>query len=1329
MIRIDHLSFEFGAPDERFAQNLYADWENFCHRCFERVVEECLAPYDDDQTLHELEQLNLNLGSIPEDDFYDEFPRRLKEALTNTLPPLHDLQAQANPQKVTASRINNLLFLLKYGHPLPEWADTNYQPQKEIEQLTESSDTFYDAFIQKAALLCLRQEHALRRLAEQTAPERTLLDVYATALAEPSAGQMEKRRLLALLLEIKPDLPIRFVHKTSDSNRLREMSDLLDTLSVRQLIRTEAKEHAEVDIPPYWHYLYEWLIKYYPYNGIAIFGNKTEFTRHLHHRLLTYIHKRDGAPYLSKAELTISFLLEVFGPTYYKNVLNAIYLLQPHKPDGSPVYDHYFNQELFRIFLQLSLLRLPETTKGNPSPDEKQEKKGMKLATKPESVTTILTDLKNLHTILKDNTLLPLLTQLSEDTTVNRLLATYSLSMLDTWTTLRKYIERQRDSLTWLKEISDAQWESAFRRSALRLLASATSRQTDNIRNILRLIYQEVTGDNTNEATAVDALVHQLKEAGFQVTFNGGNKTMAKHNNNLPYLHRTIHNSSLSETDKRRIIACYWDKHQEDFIEAVRLLQEQNILDDVLELTDYYAWETILHRILHQTVGIEKASALMPLYQWMATHEVSLSSHLTDSSHSLQTRLLLGTVRLAQKGNNTSLEEIVPFLLASLFHENNLPLILKQMVQETLSDTAKTPDPELVLILLDTVFNHNRLELPSLPIATKRELWRKAIHENPQEWLQRLHTLPQENEALPSLEAIMTTQDLLESMAKVNFHQAVFLSKIMERLQHPVTRLPLSLVRGSISLEILLKKALLAYLQDPGTLDKSWNEKDITDKFLHYLQLATIGEGQGTTETEQWQQLAETIITTESDHAAERSSKELLQALTNPSVSRVTLRESLAHLMDKHPEELLTWLEQKASPNEIARMTETTDRIQITYWSNYLTLTHGFAHASTFRQLIDWLLQRMPVGEVATALFLYVKEPGWKTFTAEQTESYFFSQLYGQRELFSPVETLADKTLPETMRKRLFHRYLHHHPEKLLAFLRETFSQNSLPPDEWLPKTNTSDWLHLAASLSLAKAELLRQITDSLSLPEEERKKALVTYLLHSDTKEWPYLTPQETIRDFFKVIPSMQYITTEKKKEAIQQVENELNIPETEIPFPEEQPEILTISNAGLCLLTPWFVRLFAMLGYLDEERKKFRNTASKVRAVFLLQYLVRGEEKSWREMELAFNRLLTALPGYVPLPMHLTLTDEERQTADSMMAGVKANWPQMNGTSIEGFRGSFLVREGKLEQEEERWLLTVEEKAYDILLETIPWGFRQIRLPWLKKYMQVKWHEKQIF
>lgn len=1224
MIRIDHISFDFSVPDERFAQNLYADWNHFCHRCFERVAEECLAPYGDDGILHELERLELDLGNIPEENFYHEFPRRLKEALQNALPPLHDLQAQANPRKTAVSRINNLLFQLEYGHLLPEWADTDFHLQKEIERLTDFSGTLYDTFIRKAALLCLKQEHTMRRLVCQTEQEKLLLDILAASLAESSVGQAEKRRLLALLLEVKSDIPIFFVHRTGDSNQLQGMSDLLETLSVRQLIRAETKEHAEVDLPPYWHYLYEWLVTYYPYNGIAMFGNKTEFTRHLHHRLLTFIHKRNGVPYLSKEELTIGFLLEVFGPTYYKDVLNAIYLLQPRNPNGSPVYDHYFNYELYRMFLQLSLLRLPETAESNPTTDEV-----------PYSVTATRTDMRDLHTILKDparsdaykkmlwtmlvreqpkelvewlqsesrkdDTLLTLLAKLAEDTTINRLLATYSLTILDTWTALRDYLEKHWDSLTWPKGISDTQWKSAFRYSALCLLASGASGQADNVSNVLRLVYRKVTGSDMNEAAAVDTLVRQLKEAGLQISSNEWNEITDKNDTNLQKLYRMVYDLSLSETAKRRIIAHYWDSHRECFTEAVCLLQELDILDDVLKLTDRYAWENILHRILCQAVGMEKASTLIPLYEWLA------------DKNSLRTRLLLDTVRLAQDGNG-----------------NSLPLMLKQMVQDTLSETIWTPDTEQ---------------------------------------------------------------------------------------------------SGNISLEVLLKKALLAYLQDPEMLNKTWDEKNITNKFLHYLQRTVTGKEQDTTDTGQWQQLAETITVAESGHAVDQSPKELIQALTSPSVSRVSMQESLASLMDKHPEELLAWLEQEADSNEIIRMAEVTDHMQITYWTDCLALTPGFDQSNGLRQLIAWLLQRMPAREVATALFLYVKEPGWKTFTMEQTETYFFSRLYGQTDVLPPVETLADKDLPETMQKRLFHRYLRYQPEKLLAYLREASSRNTLPTDEWLPKTDISGWLYLAASLSLAKAELLRQITDSLSLPEEERKKALVTYLLHSDTKEWPYITPQETIRDFFKVMPSMQHVASEKKEEVVCQVINRLNLSETEIASPEDQPEILTVSNAGLCLLAPWFVRLFAMLGYLDEERKQFRNTASKVRAVFLLQYLVCGEEKPWREIELTFNRLLTALPGHVPLPKYLSLTDEERQTADSMAAGVKANWQQMNGTSVEGFRGSFLVRKGKLEQEEERWLLIVEEKAYDILLETIPWGFRQIRLPWLKKYVQVKWHEKQIF
>lgn len=1408
MIRIDHISLELVAPDEDFAHGLYAGWDSFCRDCIEKVLDECLSPYDKGKALHEIGRLDLDLGSIPEEDFYREFPVRLKDALLRSIPAWGTSSGGGSAPAI-AARSENLLHYMEYGYPLAEWADTDFSMETELDWLSGQPSTVSRPIIEQLASLCLKWEYILRRLLWQADDEDILLQIYGSALAQSTAGQMEKQRFLALLLETKPGIPVRFVHETPDDARLREMSALLDTLSVRQLIRTETKEHAEVDLPPYWHYLYEWLIRYYPYKGIAMFGGKAEFTRHLHHRLLTFIHKRNGAPYLSKAELTVSFLLEVFGPAYYKDVLNAIYLLQPHNPDGSPVYDHYFNRELYRMFLRLSLLRLPEAAHEGAATNEKQEKtKEIQGPAEPGAVTSLLTDIGGLAAILKDparsdaykrmlwtmlvreqpeaairwlqsayakdNALLPLLAELAEDATVSRLLGAYSLAVFEAWENIRNYLERQREGITWLKEMPEPQRASAFRLSALHLLASGIPEQADDVKNILRLIYREVTGGDRNEDAAVDTLARELEEAGSQTAFHERDASTGKHSITLQDLRRIMHAPDLSETAKRRAVASYWDFHREHTIEAVRLLQEQGMLDEVLERTGHYAWEILLYRTLRQVVGMEKASALMPLFQWLAEHEAALSSYRADNGHSLPAGLLLGIARWEQDGRNKPLPDAVRSLLVSLFRKDGLPFMGKQLVQETASETAGEADTEQLFALLNAAFDLSEeetsdnpfsrsgtltaskwhfgiLEVPlregisesrwntaesfatwledtSVSIAAKREQLRKAAQEKPQAWLQLLRALPQESRASASLENLMSVQDMLQAVAKVNFHQAAILSQAIERLQHPATHLPVSLARGSISLDAFLRKALLAYLQDPETWDRTWGEKDITDTFLRYLRLATTGKEPDDTDNRQWRQLAETI-THNYPEADSQPQENLLETLADPSATHAVLRQTLARLMDKHPEALRAWMEQEAGTDSLTRMAEATDYIQASHWADELARTPGFAHPGAFRRLTGWLLQRAAVRELAAALFLYVREAGWQTFTPEQMEAYFFSRIYGSTDALPDVEALTDKSLPEDTRKRLFRRLLRHRPGKLLAFLREAISRNVFPLDEWLRVTDASDWLHLAASLSLGKAELLRQITDCLSLPEEERKEALATYIVYGDTGEWPYATPQETVRGFIGMLPSLQDADTGKKEDIVRRVEAELALPETEAPAPEELPEALTVGNAGLCLLAPWFVRLFAMLGWLDEERKKFRNTASKVRAVFLLQYLASGEEKAWREAELAFNRLLTALPGHVPLPGRLPLADEERQTADGMVAGVKANWPQMNGTSVEGFRGSFILRGGTLEQEEERWLLTVEEKAYDLLLETVPWGFRQIRLPWLKKHVQVKWHEKQIF
>ena len=152
-------------------------------------------------------------------------------------------------------------------------------------------------------------------------------------------------------------------------------------------------------------------------------------------------------------------------------------------------------------------------------------------------------------------------------------------------------------------------------------------------------------------------------------------------------------------------------------------------------------------------------------------------------------------------------------------------------------------------------------------------------------------------------------------------------------------------------------------------------------------------------------------------------------------------------------------------------------------------------------------------------------------------------------------------------------------------------------------------------------------------------------------------------------------------------------------------------------------------MLELLSEDRKDLKDMDARIRAIFILQRLVAAEQREYKESDLAFNRLLVACPFNVPIPKNLELTDKEIETVESMLAGVKANWPKMANTSVGGFQRSFIERDGQLEQQEGKWVLTVVNKAYDILLDSLPWSYKMIRLPWLKKPISVSWRDKEEF
>ena len=166
-----------------------------------------------------------------------------------------------------------------------------------------------------------------------------------------------------------------------------------------------------------------------------------------------------------------------------------------------------------------------------------------------------------------------------------------------------------------------------------------------------------------------------------------------------------------------------------------------------------------------------------------------------------------------------------------------------------------------------------------------------------------------------------------------------------------------------------------------------------------------------------------------------------------------------------------------------------------------------------------------------------------------------------------------------------------------------------------------------------------------------------------------------------------------------------------------------IPISNAGLVILFPFLPMLFMRLNMLSQDRRDFNSNESKVRAIFILQHLMASEDREYDEKDLFLNRLLINYPFNEPLPKRMELNQDELNTIDSLLEAAKTNWEKMRNTSMRGFQEAFLRRAGFIEKTEREWVLTVEERAFDILLESIPWSYKLVRLPWMENILKVNW------
>ncbi len=171
-----------------------------------------------------------------------------------------------------------------------------------------------------------------------------------------------------------------------------------------------------------------------------------------------------------------------------------------------------------------------------------------------------------------------------------------------------------------------------------------------------------------------------------------------------------------------------------------------------------------------------------------------------------------------------------------------------------------------------------------------------------------------------------------------------------------------------------------------------------------------------------------------------------------------------------------------------------------------------------------------------------------------------------------------------------------------------------------------------------------------------------------------------------------------------------------------EDLPKEIFIQNAGLTLVIPCIMPLFDALGYLNQDRV-FKSIIEQERAVHLLQFMATGETET-REYPLMLNKIVCGFPLHEALQRHVVLTETEKNEAETFMLNIIRQWTVLKKTSVPGLRHNFLIRNGKLIDQNGYWKLIVEKASYDpFLLDKLPWGISVVKFRWMTSRLQVDW------
>lgn len=1310
MTVIDRISFSFRMTDEQFARDLYADWDGFCRRCVTDVMEDFFSPYDTEDSYIEIDSLDLDLGDIPQEDFMDEFPARLREALErNFIPLARGITAgessarqylevasghQTGPSAAaTEKRFENFLHYLEYGFCLPEWSGSDFDPAKE-------SDFFKGMdYAGRIAALIVSRPYAAVRLSMLTGDSDFAMDILRAVISSDAIGEYEKRRHVAATLERSPQTVIRFIHETGESGILDGMAGLIENPQVRGIMEAETESHAEIDLPEYWYRLYGWLLEYYPFNGVPMFGDKQHFRLHLNRSLLSFIHGRTYPSYLSKAELTVQFLMAVFGAEHYTAVLDIIYHNQPLNPDGAPAGGDSYAWELYYMLMQLSLIKANAVNTDRAFTPNKDDISAIRKEPTREE-------------------------RIARTTRVERDNISYNQAKAENISSeaLDQFIKHTESFGQWLED-------NNIPPVVKRHLTSRLVREKPDelVQEFLDAVKIEIPGLNVS-----DSIPDQYYRPLHPDKGTSASETPAS-------LKALLLDRSIPDSGKRLLLLQWFDTWHGDEIGLVSALYSERILEKAIDILESTQLTQIASRLTGSAYGYDGTGHHISMaVNLIADNMEAMAGVVSCPANEIWLSLL---VSLASKGkamppaaDDNGMENIVR-LLADTVGNSHIDAVLEylfhKLVLKTYPSVSESPAPDgeygvaatdaengSLLSLLSGIRKYIRvhdgqssferfLDNPAeiaewlrddtFPVSQKRELLRRFVSARPDKAAELVReSIISDSSLLALWSEISDIHILLELAGSIDGRLSSVTERIVMRLQHTDAGDVIFKGIGGTERDKAITKAILLMLAEEHNTD-AINTESIVRMFMDTLHFTITGSKEYTaSEHQEWESTGLKIVS---------------DIVPDTGISGTAPAESQSAETEGMP---------PASPAD-GQMQETLDRILERLMSPSVSDT---AKSQLLRHYARW----QP--DLLWRLILYSSG------------------------------TVSNDSFSGTSATRV------------------------IIPTKWASWLDRDTLLEMISGISLTLGETLRQTITAVSgkynITDSASAEALIIFLASHPSDNVHYIEPQAVVRDYISALEPHISAGRDTERENIEgtgtvvsevQGQEKSSIPvqkraesteiQEEIPYSEDRnsvldtiakeverklnmenterimedavlPEYIEVPNAGLCLLAVWFTRLFDMLGLLEanaDGKKDLRDTAARIRAIFILQRLVTDEKREYREQELALNRILTGCPFHVPLPRTLELTDNEIRTAESMLSGVKANWDKMKGTSVKGFQKSFIERPGKLEQREDKWVLYVEERSYDILLDSLPWSYRTIRLPWLKKKINVIWRDKEEF